>query len=134
MITRMHAALARLRAGRQAEHGAVSIEFLAGSVVVFAAVLIGLQALLAMHSLSQANSAARNAARAESIVAGSGVAAGNFAVSESLRAGTTTSCANGAEIRCTTTVSVPVLNISWLEERVPPMQVSRTAVFPRTEP
>ena len=57
---------ARLRTAmsrQRPDSGVVSIEFLGTATLLLAAGLIALQLMLAMHAMSQANSAARNGAR-----------------------------------------------------------------------
>lgn len=116
--------------------GAVSLEF-AGMLVVFFIILVtALQAMLAMFSLSQANSAARNAARAEVLNPGSGVAVAQQAVSPGLRkAGVSTSCSgarvHNGSITCKVTVAVPSLGTDsslWQ----PTIKVTRSATQPIT--
>ena len=107
---------------RSRQKGAVSLEFV-GTFFMFLVLLVtALQAMLAMFSLSQANSAARNAARAEVLNPGSGVAVAQQAVSPGLRdAGVSTSCSgarvHNGSITCKVTVAVPSLGTDasmWL--------------------
>lgn len=121
---------------RSRQRGAVSLEF-AGMLVVFFIILVtALQAMLAMFSLSQANSAARNAARAEVLNPGSGVAVAQQAVSPGLRdAGVSTTCSgarvHNGSITCKVTVAVPNLGTDsslWL----PTIKVTRSATQPIT--
>lgn len=116
------------------ERGAVSIEFLGTATLLLAAGLIALQLMLAMHSMAQANSAARNGARAEAINAGSGTSAAHSAVGSSLQEHTRASCSGGYDITCRVEIDMPVLGIGWVRDLIPPLTVSRTAHFPRTEP
>lgn len=122
---------------RATDKGAVSLEFV-GMFVIFLLLLItALQAMLAMFSLSQANSAARNAARSEVLAEGSGPYAAQAAVSPGLRdAGVNTQCkgtrSTDGAITCKVTISVPILNAhtpAW----VPTIKVSRSATQPYTE-
>lgn len=124
------------KTGKQ-EKGQVSLEFV-GTLVIFLIVLItALQALLAMFSLSQANAAARNAARSEVLSAGSGPSTARAAVSPGLRkAGMDTSCHGmrtpKGSITCKVSIAVPILNANtpaW----VPTFRVSRSATQPMTE-
>lgn len=114
------------------ERGAVSIEFLGTATLLLAAGLIALQLMLAMHAMSQANSAARNGARAEAISVGTGTAAAHAAVSESLREHTRARCSGGSDITCDVEIDMPMLGIDWVQDRVPPLTVTRTAHFKRT--
>lgn len=123
----------RSKPRKQGEAGVVSIEFLGSFVMVVAAALIGLQLLVAGHTLTQANSAARNGARAETITPGTGTSAAYSAVSSSLRQDTHASCSYGSEAACTVQIRMPLLGVSWLES-LPRPTVTRTAVMPRTEP
>lgn len=121
---------------RSRQKGAVSLEFV-GTFFMFLVLLVtALQAMLAMFSLSQANSAARNAARAEVLNPGSGVAVAQQAVSPGLRdAGMSTSCSgarvHNGSITCKVTVAVPNLGTDasmWL----PTLKVTRSATQPIT--
>jgi len=121
---------------RSRQKGAVSLEFV-GTFFMFLVLLVtALQAMLAMFSLSQANSAARNAARAEVLNPGSGVAVAQQAVSPGLRdAGVSTSCSgarvHNGSITCKVTVAVPSLGTDssmWL----PTLKVTRSATQPIT--
>lgn len=122
---------------RNRQKGAVSIEF-AGTFFMFLILLItAIQAMLAMFSLSQANSAARNAARSEVLIPGSGNFAAQQAVSPGLRKAGVTSACHGARVHngsitCEVTVAVPVLAANtplWL----PNVKVTRSATQPITE-
>ncbi|OFL68800.1 MULTISPECIES: TadE/TadG family type IV pilus assembly protein [unclassified Brevibacterium] len=124
----------RLRSSANGERGVVSIEFLGSASLLLVAGLIGIQIMLAMHALSQANHAARNGARAEAIAVGTGTPAAYAAVSESLRSGTRATCGGYKEINCTVQIDMPYLGMSWVSDVVPPMTVTRTAHFVRTEP
>ncbi|GAB3044696.1 TadE/TadG family type IV pilus assembly protein [Sediminivirga luteola] len=116
------------------ERGSISIEFVGTIGIVLVMLLIALQGLLAMHALSQANSAARNAARAETLSTGSGQAEGLAALSSSLRAGSSVRCTNrSSDVTCEARVQVPMFAIGWLTELMPPMSVSRSATMPQTE-
>lgn len=121
------------RPRRTRESGVVSIEFLGTAVLLVAAGLIALQLMLAMHAMSQANSAARNGARSEAISAGTGTAAAHAAVSESLREGTRAHCAGLDDITCVVEIDMPLLGIDWVRDLMPPLTVTRTAHFARTE-
>lgn len=121
---------------RYRQQGAVSLEFVGMLFAFFIILVTALQAMLAMFSLSQANSAARNAARAEVLNPGSGVTAAQHAVSPGLRdAGVSTSCSgtrvHNGSITCKVTVAVPNLGTDsslWL----PTLKVSRSATQPIT--
>lgn len=121
------------------ERGAVSFEFIGTFGLYMVLLLVAMQAMLAMFALAQANSAARNAARAEVISAGSGEQAGLDALAAPLKkSGAQANCtvtvpgATG-EVRCDVTVQVPVFNLSWLDQWIPPLEVSRFAIQPMTE-
>lgn len=122
------------RPGQSRERGAVGIEFLGASVILLAAGLIAVQLMLAMQALTQANTAARNGARAEAIAMGTGTPAAYAAVSESLRSGTRAHCSGMKNITCTVQVDMPYLGVNWISQVIPPVTVTRTAHFVRTEP
>ncbi len=124
----------RLYAARKGERGVVSIEFLGSATMFLVGGLIALQIMLAMHALSQANHAARNGARAEAISMGSGTPAAYAAVSESLRSETRAHCGGAKEINCTVQIDMPYLGMNWISQIIPPVTVTRTAHFVRTEP
>lgn len=127
---------ARLRTAmsrQRPDSGVVSIEFLGTATLLLAAGLIALQLMLAMHAMSQANSAARNGARSEAISVGSGTAAAHAAVSESLREDTRAHCSGLDDITCVVEIDMPMLGIDWVQDLVPAVTVSRTAHFKRTE-
>ncbi|WP_033420453.1 hypothetical protein [Nesterenkonia alba] len=109
------------------------MEFLGTFLWVFVMVLVTWQGFLAMHALSQANTAARDAARAESVTPGTGPTQGAAAVSESLHSGTSVSCspiAPDSAVSCTAEVEVPVLGMDWVAEMFPEWRVSRSATMP----
>ena len=66
--------------------------------------------------------------------AGSGTSAAHSAVGSSLQEHTRASCSGGYDITCRVTIDMPVLGIGWVRDLIPPLTVSRTAHFPRTEP
>lgn len=124
--------LRRWRARSKSDRGAVSLEILGTMIFVVMMVLFAWQGLLAMHALSQANTAARDAARAESIALNTGESAGIAALSQSLQSGSSISCSPGAaSVRCTADVNVPVLSIGWAGDAISPVSISRSATMPR---
>lgn len=136
MKTSAHSAEWTARAAaapRRRESGVVSIEFLGTATLLIAAGLIALQLMLAMHAMSQANSAARNGARSEAISVGSGTAAAHSAVSESLREDTRAHCSGLNDITCVVEIDMPMLGIDWVQDFMPAVTVTRTAHFKRTE-
>ncbi|MGO1398447.1 MAG: TadE/TadG family type IV pilus assembly protein [Brevibacterium yomogidense] len=121
------------------ERGSATIEFTGTFFIWLTIVMVCLQAALAMFALSQANSAARNAARAEVVTVGAGQAAGKAALSAPLRSGSSTSCTSSAmvsstgSVTCSVTVAMPILALDWITERVSPVTVTRDAEQPMTE-
>lgn len=116
------------------EKGVVSIEFVATLTFLICASLIGMQLLLAGHTLSQANSAARNGARAESIQAGTGSIASHDAVSSALADKTTAHCSRSTQsANCSVSVQMPILNIAFLSDWFTPIYVTRSATMPITD-
>lgn len=121
------------------ERGSATIEFTGTFFIWLTIVMVCLQAALAMFALSQANSAARNAARAEVVTVGAGQAAGNAALSAPLRSGSSTSCTSSAmvsssgSVTCSVTVAMPILALDWITEWVSPVTVTRDAEQPMTE-
>lgn len=127
---------AERRSGRQ--RGSVSIEFVGTLFMYLIIVLVALQALLAMLALAQANSAARNGARAEALSPGTGVSSAQAAVTAPLRNSGTSAVCTGSrgrngEITCTVTIKMPMLNLTWMPNWVPQQSVTRSAVQPATE-
>lgn len=121
------------------ERGSATIEFTGTFFIWLIIVMVCLQAALAMFALSQANSAARNAARAEVVTVGAGQAAGKAALSAPLRSGSSTSCTSSAmvsstgSVTCSATVAMPILALDWITEWVSPVTVTRDAEQPMTE-
>lgn len=116
------------------ETGVVSIEFVGTLTILIGSVLIGMQLLLAGHTLSQANSAARNGARAESITTGTGELAAHNAVSSALKDKTVANCTRSIEsARCSVSIQMPMLNIAFLSDWFTPMSVTREATMPITD-
>ncbi len=131
----MRMSTARRRVGRLArknERGTVGLEFLGTMIFVFIMVVFAWQGFLAMHALSQANTAARDAARAESLAAGTGTSAGLDALSSSLRPGSSVSCggSGGSSITCTADVNVPIIGTDFWWDPLPATTISRSATMP----
>ncbi|MGW9825501.1 Flp pilus assembly protein TadG [Brevibacterium pityocampae] len=135
----MRSAFSRLSAKRRSERGSLSIEFAGTFFMYLVLLLVALQAMLAMFALAQANSASRNAARSEVVTPGTGVSAGQAAVSQPLRnSGTDTVCSrsggsSNGSVTCSVTIAVPMFNLDWISDWVPPFEVTRTNVQPITE-
>lgn len=108
----------------------MSIEFVGTMALVLIMLMIAWQGFLGMHALTQANSAARDAARAESTAAGTGGAAGMRALSESLQSGSQISCRTvGSSVICDASVQIPtIIGDGW--EGMP--SISRSATLPRS--
>lgn len=114
------------------ERGAVAIEFLGTFIFIFFMVLITWQGFLAMNALTQANSAARDASRAESVEVGAGQDAGMNALGASLQSGSVISCGSsgGDRVSCEAEVNVPVIAAGPWGEALPDFTVSRSATMP----
>lgn len=116
------------------ERGAITLEFVGTMVAVLLMVLFAWQGLLAMHALSQANSAARDAARAETLYPGDGETAGKSALSQSLQDGSTVSCPPpSSSITCTARVKMPVITNGLVGDVIPPVWITREATMPNLE-
>ncbi|WP_300343839.1 TadE family protein [Nesterenkonia sp.] len=118
------------------ERGSLSIEFAGTMVFVLLMVFFAWQGLLAMHALSQANSAARDAARAESISVGSGYSSGMNALSRSLQPGSSIRCnrsAHTSRVTCQAEVNVPIIRIGVLGDALPSTTINRSATMPIIE-
>lgn len=131
----MSISIGRTRKDRQQtknEQGTVGLEFLGTMIFVFIMVIFAWQGFLAMHALSQANAAARDAARAESQTAGTGSSAGLSALSASLRPESSVTCGGpvGSRVTCSADVNVPILGVPWWGDTLSATTISRSATMP----
>lgn len=115
------------------ERGAITLEFVGTVAVVLVMMLTAWQGLLAMHALSQTNTAARDAARAASL-GEDWNEAGRAALSESLQEDSHVECVrDAADVTCTAHVNVPLINIGGTGSAIPPMTMTREATMPDLE-
>lgn len=115
---------------RRGERGAMTIEFVGTIFIVLMMLMIAWQAFLGMHALTQANSAARDAARAASL-GDHGPTAGKQALSRSLQPGSNVTCppSFGSSVTCQARVQIP----SILGDRFSNMPIiTRSATMPRS--
>lgn len=114
---------------RRGERGAMTIEFVGTIFIVLMMLMIAWQAFLGMHALTQANSAARDAARAVTL-GHDGRTAGKQALSRSLQSGSEVTCSQIAGgVTCRAQVKIP----SILGDRFSSMpSITRSATMPRS--
>ncbi|MGX6451668.1 TadE/TadG family type IV pilus assembly protein [Brevibacterium paucivorans] len=122
---------------KKREKGVLSLEFVGTFGVFLFLLAIAFQAMLAMFALSQANSAARNAARAEAMMPGTGPGAAQSAVSPGLQAqGVQTTCSGGhnpkGDVTCKVSLGVPVFNMPDAPQWFPEIRVTRASTQPVT--
>lgn len=120
------------------DKGSITLEFVGTFAIYLFLVALAFQAMLAMFSVSQANTAARNAARAEVLQAGAGQQAAYQAVSPGLReTGVNTSCSGSrgpkGEIKCEVSLGMPIFNFKDAPDWAPKLRVSRSNTQPMTE-
>lgn len=122
----------RLRRARGAgERGVIALEFVGTFGLVLAMVLIVWQGMLAMHALSEANYAARDAARAEVMRSGTGPSAGQNALSAHLQDTSFISCSSSTgAVTCEAEVDIPLIASSVIGDGVHGPSVTRSATMP----
>lgn len=121
----------KIRGRRKQEQGTVVLEFLGTMIFVLIMVVFAWQGLLAAHALSQANTAARDAARAETL-GSDGERAGQNALSQSLQEGSGINCwrsPGGQDVTCEADVNVPILGTPWWNDVVPAATITRSATM-----
>lgn len=118
---------------RSPERGVITLEFVGTFAIVLGMVLIVWQGMLAMHALTETNYAARDAARAEVLINGSGSAAGENALSSHLREGSSITCETSSDaVTCQAEVRIPLITSTVLGGGIHEPTVTRSATMPDT--
>lgn len=113
------------------ERGVIALEFVGTFGIVLAMVLIVWQGMLAMHALSEANYAARDAARAEVMRSGAGQVAGETSLSSHLQSGSDILCSlDGDAITCRAEVNIPIIGSEVIGDGLHGPSVTRSATMP----